>query len=74
MNSNAYRGALWGGLADRRQQGAQNMLQMRQQYAPQMSQYRMGRQQFGFQQAANRMGQRDKMFGFGLNALAGLMR
>lgn len=72
--SNAYRGAVWGGLANMRQADAQNSLQMQQRYAPQMSQYRFGRQQFGTQQASNRMGQRDKMFGFGMNALAGLMR
>lgn len=69
-----YLGAALGNQAAqnfKNQQGwSSNQAQARQA----SSQYRLGRRGFEVQRGMDAQGQRDKMLGFGVNALAGLMR
>ena len=74
MQSYGYTGALWANQANLGRQQAQSTAQAYQQYAPQASSYRINRRQNANQQIINSVNNKDKMFGFGVNALAGLMR
>jgi hypothetical protein len=75
MNNNyGYLGASWAAGANAARTNAQNQQQMLQQYAPQQRQFGVQRQQLNNQKAVNSMSQRDRMLGFSVSALAGLMR
>lgn len=69
-----YLGASWGNQANANRANATNQAQYQQKFLPQRQQQAFGRTQFRQQQGLNRIGQRDRMFGFGINALTGLMQ
>lgn len=63
--------------ANKAQQGFQNQQGWANAHAQARqasNQYRLGRRGFDVQRSLDAQGQRDKMLGFGVNALAGLMR
>lgn len=69
-----YLGASWANQANANRKNATNQSQFQSQFLPQRQQQAFGRYQFRQQQGLNKIGERDKMFGFGINALTGLMK
>jgi hypothetical protein len=70
-------GYLGASFNNKAQQGFQNSQAWGNNYAQNRqanNQYKLARRGFGVQKGMDAQNQRDKMLGFGVNALAGLMR
>jgi len=74
MNNFGYLGTSWGNAANNQRQNSQGWANQSAQSRQQQQQYNLSRRQFGMQKTLDANDRNNKMFQFGVGALAGLMK